>query len=118
LQKSDLSKADLAALGHEKPQICWEEETSPSNAEDEKAKEITDLETTNDKKVAVDEEKGGLDPTVDVNVNDNPKNEEESQSKPAESEAKTSGTSALLFAAFYEDWASKTGKVCQYYLIF
>lgn len=101
----------MAALGQEKPQICWEQESGLLNAEPVKGKEIPELEIINEDDTKLVDEKEMVEPKAVDDGNENVKEEDATTSKPEESDGQTSGTSALIFAAFYEDWASKAGKV-------
>lgn len=103
-QNSDLNKSDLAALGHEEPQICWEEEIPLAKTEEEKGAD-TVLEGENDVIGETKQQK------VEHEVVEDMKDGEAQPPKPEDNEVKPSGTSAVLYAAFYEDWTSKTGKV-------
>ncbi len=117
MQKSDLTKSDLAALGQEEPQICWEEEIALPKTDDVKDQDIPVSETAPEgeteavvgKKQPNEEEKAEKE--VEAERKENIKDEEAAPPKPEDGDVKASGTSAVLYAAFYEEWTSNTGKV-------
>jgi len=106
-----LTQSDLAALGHEQTQICWDQESSPQKIEKESEEEIPVLETIDETLAVEDMTQVSTEESTEGVSDDKRAKKDEEASSSVDKEVKTSGASAVLYAAFYDEWASKSGKV-------